>query len=346
MRTIIEIFEELLAVPSPPGREGRMADKVMELVEPFGFAPERDGSHNITVDIEGSDATAGRMVLAAHMDELAMVVTGIGEDGRLRVTRSGGLFPAKLGEGPVDVLGNKQTIRGIFSFGSMHRKDAADLTMTWDNSWITTGMSPDGLAEAGVSVGTAAVPSREMRGPITLGDTDDPMTAAWTFDDRMGVALLLHLLEEVAADGIRPRRPLTVAFTVHEEGGCHGAKNVARKVSPEVFIAIDGCPTPEGSGLLLDGRPGVWCKDGLTMFDQGIIIGLESAAQRAGVGIQRAVFDAAASDASAVYAAGFADRVATFGHVRENSHGYEVARTSVFNNAYTVLREFFTGWEG
>ena len=82
------------------------------------------------------------------------------------------------------------------------------------------------------------------------------------------------------------------------------------------------------------------------MFDRGIIDGFASAAGRAGVGLQRAVFDAAASDASAVYAAGFADRVGTFGHVRENSHGYEVARASVFENAYGVLREFVDSWEG
>jgi len=344
--SIVETFRKLLAVPSPPGREGRMANLVEELISSTGHVPRRDGAHNITVDIEGSDPSAGRMILAAHMDELAMVVTGIDAEGNLRVTRSGGLFPAKLGEGPVVLLGDTETVQGVFSMGSMHRKDAADAPITWEHSWIATGLTSEALEAAGVRVGTPAVPTPERRGPVLFGDGADPMIAAWTFDDRMGVAVLLQLLGAIASDGITPRRPLTIAFTVHEEGGCHGAKNVARRLSPEVFIAIDGCPTPQGSGLLLDGRPGIWSMDSLTMYDHGIITGFAGAADRVGVGLQHAVFDSAASDASAVYAAGFADRVATFGHVRENSHGYEVARASVFDHVFTVLREFVSQWDG
>ena len=45
------------------------------------------------------------------------------------------------------------------------------------------------------------------------------------------------------------------------------------------------------------------------------------------------------SDASQVYAVGAAPRVATFGHVRENSHGYEVARLAVFANVVATLVE-------
>jgi hypothetical protein len=38
--------------------------------------------------------------------------------------------------------------------------------------------------------------------------------------------------------------------------------------------------------------------------------------------------------------------VACFGHVRENSHGYEVARLSVFQNVVNTLVQFMTAWEG
>ena len=38
---------------------------------------------------------------ASHIDELGMVVTKVQADGTLKVKRSGGLFPFKLGEGPV-----------------------------------------------------------------------------------------------------------------------------------------------------------------------------------------------------------------------------------------------------
>ncbi len=136
------------------------------------------------------------------------------------------------------------------------------------------------------------------------------------------------------------RRPTIVAFTVHEEGGCHGAKVLAQRERPEIFIAVDGCPMPPGSGLELDGRPATWSKDNVTHFDQRLVRALCDAARDAGTEMQTVVYNGAASDASLVYSAGAAERVATIGHVRENSHGYEIARLSVFDNVLKTLVKF------
>ena len=54
---------------------------------------------------------------------------------------------------------------------------------------------------------------------------------------------------------------------------------------------------------------------------------------------------AAFSDASKAYEVGAADRVATLGQVRENSHGYEVARLSVFDNLLKTLVQFLKTWK-
>ncbi len=193
--------------------------------------------------------------------------------------------------------------------------------------------------------GSTAVPTRERRGPVVFGDPADPLVAAWTFDDRMGCVALLRLLEALKREDTRPARPTIVAFTVHEEGGCYGARVLAQRERPEVFIAIDGCPMPPGSGLKLDGRPGTWSKDRAVHFDQRLVAALCDAAERAGTSLYTPVYDGAFSDASAVYQVGAAERVATVGHVRENSHGYEVARLSVFDNLLATLVEFVRGWE-
>ena len=42
---------------------------------------------------------------------------------------------------------------------------------------------------------------------------------------------------------------------------------------------------------------------------------------------------------------GAAERVATIGQVRENSHGFELARLSVFDNLYKALVQFLKTWE-
>ncbi|MCA1808723.1 MAG: M20/M25/M40 family metallo-hydrolase, partial [Lentisphaerae bacterium] len=218
--------------------------------------------------------------------------------------------------------------------------------MTWDDCFVMTGLSEPQLRDAGVHEGAAMVPIRAGRGPVLLGDPGDPLLAAWTFDDRMGVVTLLRLLEEIKRQQIVPAWPLTVAFTIHEEGGCFGAMGLAHREKPAAFIAIDGCPVTAESALKLDGRPGMWVKDAKACYSHALILALSRAAEAAGVGLQRAVYNAASSDASAVYASGGAPLVAFIGHVRENSHGMEVARLSVFDNLLRILVEFAQTWPG
>ena len=103
---------------------------------------------------------------------------------------------------------------------------------------------------------------------------------------------------------------------------------------------------PPGSPLKLDGRPATWSKDQVTHFDQRLIQSLCRAAREAGTELQTVVLDRAFSDASAVYEVGAAPRVATIGHVRDNSHGYEVARLSVFDNLLNTLTVFLSTWKG
>ena len=341
---VMRLFSELLAVPSPPGREERMGRLVCSKLEELDYVPHVDAAGNVTVSVPGKKPDAGSLMMAAHMDEIAMVVTNISEDGRLRVDRSGGLFPYKIGEGPVEILGREDCISGVLSMGSGHRVDASNLSIRWKDVFILTGMSRRQLKDAGVRVGSSVVPARSVRGPVVFGDPKDPLVGAWTFDDRMGVAALIRLLEEIKKKKVIPDRPTLVSFTVHEEGGCQGAKLLARRYMPEVFVAVDGCPIPQDSGLVLDGRPGIWSKDKITNFDQRLIEDFRKAAEQAGTELQVAVYEAAASDASKVYEIGGAARVATIGHIRENSHGYEVARFSVFDNLFKTLLTFIEMW--
>lgn len=340
----LSLFTELLAVPSPSGREEQVAQIVREKVESWGYRPHTDGAGNVMVRLEGRRADAPLCCFAAHMDEIGFVVTQVDSDGSLRVARSGGLHPWKLGEGPVEVLGDEGTVVGLLSMGSTHTASAADRAITWADVRIITGLSPEGLAAAGVRPGSTGVPAHGARGPVLFGDGADPLVAAWTFDDRMGVVALLRLLEALKRESVTPYHPTIVAFTVHEEGGAHGAKVVAHSERPETFIAIDGCPMPPGAPLQLDGRPGVWSKDRLTHYDQRLVRDLCRAAREAGTELQPVAYDAAATDASLVYSVGGAARVACMGHPRENSHGYEVARLSVFDNVLKTLVQFVARW--
>ncbi len=333
------LFDELL-VAAPSGREERIAGIVRAKLDAMGVAHRTDGGGNILVYLAGRDREGPLTCYAAHVDEIGMVVTRIEANGDLRVDRSGGLHPWKLGEGPVEIVGDGEPLTGVLSFGSTHGGSLGEKAIGWGDCRVITGLTPAQLKEAGVRPGSTAVPVRAMRGPVLFGQSDDPLVAAWTFDDRMGVVALLRLLEHLRQEGLMPQNPTIVAFTVHEEGGGQGAKLVAAREQPEIFIAIDGCPMPAGTPLVLDSRPGIWSKDRLTHYDQPLLRQLMAAAERGGTELQPVVYDGAASDASLVRVNGSAARIACFGHVRENSHGYEVARLAVFDTMLATLVEF------
>jgi putative aminopeptidase FrvX len=287
------------------------------------------------VRLPGEAADAPLSVFAAHMDEIGLVITRIEGDGSLRVARSGGLQPHKIGERALSIVGDEEIVTGVLSLG------ATSGVATWEEADIITGLSPKQLQDAGVRIGSTAVPTAEGRGPVIFGDAAEPLIGSWTFDDRLGVLVLLLLLKELKEREISLSRPTMIAFTIHEEGGAHGAKVLAHRERPEVFVAVDGCQMSPQSGLTLDGRPAAWSKDGKAHYDQRLIKAFKQAARDSGTELQTAVMGAGIySDASAVYDCGAAPRVATVGHVRINSHGYEVTRLSTIDNVLQTLLKF------
>jgi len=342
----LDLFSQLLAIPAPPGHEGAMGRFVASKIRELGLEPLTDAAGNVFVRVEGSQADGPLVCLAAHIDELGMVVTRVDPDGALRVSRAGGLFPWKLGERPVEILGENETILGASSMGSGHSKVDVERENTWEKVRVLTGLTPAGLEERGVGIGTPIVPAKACRGPFVFGDDLDPMIASWSFDNRLGVVTLLRLLERAATKGLHPKVPFLITFTVQEEIGCHGAKILAQREHPDVFVAVDGSPLVPESPVPLDGRPAIRTKDRVAAYDPALVSDFCRLSAEAGVVLHRVVYEGAASDASLVYSMGAAPRAACLGYVRASSHGLEVAPLSTFGNLLATVSAFFAYWNG
>ena len=348
----LDELTRMLQIPCPSGREQLMAAHLAKRLGDLGAEPRQDGQGNLWVDLPGREPGPG-VAIASHTDEIAMVVCGIEADGTIRVQRSGGLYPFKLGEGPVVLVGEGEQVPAHLSFGSGHTSDPSDPVaqfnrgskgITWEDCRLLTGLSSVELGARGVRVGTCAVPAASVRGPTIFGPDDDPLVSAWLFDNRGGSLTLLQLWSWLRNAGVTPRRTLHLCFLVQEESGLLGAKGWVRRNQVETFVAVDSTPMPRGSGLSLDGRPGIWSRDSQVHFDQGLIGYFAAAAGRAGTELQYAVYSAAASDATGVLQVGGAERCATIGYPRENSHGYEVVRWSVFRHLTNTLGEWVSSY--
>ena len=337
----IHTIERLLKVPAPSGFRDRMTAELQKLIGERGWTSEIDPAGNVLVRIAGSDPAGPLTVLAAHYDEIGMIVTGIDANGDLAVSNVGGLIPPKVGERAVTVLSELGTdVTGVFSMGSQHggAQWGGKAGPDWPDVKIITGRTPEQLRAAGIRVGSTAVPVNSERGLYFFGDPADPLMGAWSFDDRAGCAVLLCLLTELKARDFRPRNPLIVAFTTEEEVGCLGAVALAVRERPARFIAVDGCPVKAAFGTKLSSQPALWIRDRSAFYDPEINREFFAEADALGIEVQTGVI-AGGSDASKVKASGVTAKVGLFGHARENSHGLEVAYAAVFENVIRVLTQ-------
>src|SRR6266852_202340 len=104
-----ELISELVAIPGPPGREGPVREAVAKHVSSLGYKSTTDAKGNLLVHLPSAGKSprsapkSCRLVVTAHLDEISLMVTGIGHDGKIGVGPLGGVHPWKWGEQPVQI---------------------------------------------------------------------------------------------------------------------------------------------------------------------------------------------------------------------------------------------------
>lgn len=88
MNYMMEQLQKLLSIDSPSGFTGKVTDYLLEEYTRLGYQPVKTKKGGVLVDLGGS----GNAVLTmAHVDTLGAMVAEIKSNGRLRLTRVGGL---------------------------------------------------------------------------------------------------------------------------------------------------------------------------------------------------------------------------------------------------------------
>ncbi len=330
-----ELLQELLSCHAPAGREGEVDAVLHRELGRYGDAIRvwQDAGHNLIAHLPGSGP---RVLVLAHKDEIAMAVSALRDDGRLRVEPCGGAIPWKYGEGPVDILTRSGSLRAILSVGSSHARTGpvAELlrerALTWADVTLFTGRSRRELEELGIRVGSRAVVARERKQLQFLGEH----IASYALDDRLGLVTLLWALDQLVATP--PSLDLYFVASTSEEIGLLGAVYAAQQLRPEIAIAIDTSPVAHGTGAVLDARPIIWARE-VVYHDPAECEALALVAAELGFGAQSVLYDGAASDAGGIKRAGLAGRTVAFGFPRDNSHGYEIAHRDALTNVTQLL---------
>jgi len=169
-----------------------------------------------------------KVMVAAHMDEVGLMITGYDESGGLRFQPVGGIDDRVL-PGKVLLVGPDK-IPGVIGAKPVHllKGDESKQVIKIDAMVIDIGASSKEEAEKLVKLGqVAAFATRYNK----VGRT----ATGKAFDDRAGCAVLVELLR-----GARFPFDFYGVFTVQEEVGLRGARVAASAVEPDCAFVLEG----------------------------------------------------------------------------------------------------------
>jgi putative aminopeptidase FrvX len=342
-KRLCELLGEALLTHAPTGAEAEMDDWLEARLRAVGVAPELDRHGNLVVTLPGREAGPVTAV-AAHKDELGVIIRSIGADGKIWVEPLGGCRPHKYGEGPFDIVTAHSVIEGVLCMGSTHssalsaRTDAATRRLPeWDVVYIDCGGSGAELHERGVRIGDRGVVGRGRKAPLQLGpDT----LCGYALDDKAGVAILLLLLEQLRRQP--PRHDTVLAFTCCEESGCSGGLYLGYSRRIDDLIAVEVAPIDEEYPVAFDARPVLMYKDALYHYDLNLTRALAQAGEACGIALQSQCVRSFGSDAAVAQRWGAVGRGACIAFPTQNTHGFEMGHLGAMENCVRVLAAYLT----
>ncbi|HLK61407.1 MAG TPA: M20/M25/M40 family metallo-hydrolase [Chthonomonadaceae bacterium] len=321
-----ELIRQLVALPGPSGQEGVVSAWLAERVRALGYKPEIDPKGNLIVTLPSSPQRP-RILITAHLDEIALMITRIENDGKIRVAAGGGTYTWKWGEGPVDILTRNGPLPAIVSFGCIHtnHKDsvveqARHSPLPWDHGYLFTGLSAAELAERGVRPGLRVVLAPSRRFVTEFG----PFIASYFLDDRADLAVWLMALEALKEQGTAGMGELIFAATTSEEVGAEGAMYLLRNRPADICLALEIGPKSPDADFPIDAQPTIWVRDGYAAMESVDGDLLTDCCAELGQTPHWQYLSRGGSDASCASAKGFTARPVTIGLPVENSHGYEI----------------------
>jgi len=335
---LFQTIAELVMLHSPSGVESEINQRLMEKFAALGVNAWLDRADNAIALIPGRNRQKS-IAITAHKDEIGAIVKTIGDYGRVEVRKLGGAFPWVYGEGVVDLLGDKQTISGILSFGSRHvshespqQAQQEKTPLKWENVWIETKCTAEELAEAGIRPGTRMVVGKHRKQPIRLKD----WIASYTLDNKASVAILLGLAQCLKEPAVN----VYLVASAKEEVGAIGALYFTQRQPLDALIALEICPLAPEYPIADGDRPVLLVQDGYGIYDEGLNGELRAAAIRAGVEVQLAAISGFGSDASIAMKFGHVARAACLAFPTQNTHGFEIAHLGAIDNCARILKAY------
>ena len=279
------LIQKLVEIPGPSGYEMQIRAAVQVEIEPFVSEVKIDPLGNLIAH-KGAASGGLKIMFAAHMDEIGIMVTHVDENGFIRFTNIGSVYLRTCIGGRVRFLNGTVGVIGI------ERTDNRSEVPPVEKMFIDIGAAD--RKDCPVRVGDVAAFDRPF---IDMGDR----LVAKAMDDRIGVVVLIETLRQLN----KTPHQLYFVFSAQEEVGTRGAITAAYALEPDLGLAVDVTSTgdtPKGikMDVSLGKGPAIKVRDTGMLSDPRVVDWMVRVAQKAHIPYQFEVLGSGSTDARSI----------------------------------------------
>lgn len=173
-----------------------------------------------------------KFMLAAHMDEIGLMVRQVDKNGFIRFATLGGFFDQTLLSQRVIVHTSKGRLYGVVGSKSPHllKDEERKKAIEYKDMFIDVGARDEKAAKKrGINVGDYITFDRSFK------ELGSGYITGKAFDARLGCAAMVEIARRAKPKNVS----IYAAGTVQEEVGLKGARTAAYKINPDIAIALD-----------------------------------------------------------------------------------------------------------
>ncbi|MBI4044548.1 MAG: M42 family peptidase [Candidatus Diapherotrites archaeon] len=285
------LLQRLLDAYGVSGFEDRIRNEIVKEMNDLVDEIHVDKLGNLICHKKGKGP---KIMLAAHMDEIGLIVREIKENGRIMFSILGGIEPITLigQKVHIETAIKNRPLHGIISFGELHDgKEISDRTPKPDRLFVDTGIGKKELVKKGVRIGNFIVAEQKS---YFAGNNE--IISGKALDDRIGCYLLIMLARRMKKNP----QGIYYVFTVQEEIGLYGAKTSAFEVEPDIAVAVDvtNAGDSESSDANAMGRgPFITIKDSEMISNRALVNHFVNLSKAKKIPLQLEVTDFGTTDA-------------------------------------------------
>lgn len=238
---LVEALEKLSNANGVTGRENEVRELMKKYLKPYVDEVREDKLGNLITFKEGKK-DAPTVMLAAHMDEIGLMIKNIKKKGFLQFTKIGGIDDRILLAQKVIVHTDKGPLNGFTGCKPVHIQSEAEKkkVIESDKMFIDIGAKDKEEAEKmGVQVGDVVsfdTKFARLSNGVVLGKA---------FDDRVGCAMMIETVKRLQKVDCN----LYAVGTIQEEVGLRGATIAAFQVAPDVGIVLESTVAGDMPGV-------------------------------------------------------------------------------------------------